>query len=148
MLKWLQNHESKGHVGITCGAFDLLHAGHITMLAEAKNECDYLVVALQCDPTLDRPEKNKPVQSIVERQLQVAAVRYVDDVIIYNTEEELKDIFLSLPIDVRIIGSDYLNKDFTGKNICEERNIRIVYNTRDHSFSSTSLRERIKTQEK
>ena len=135
-------------IGFTCSTFDLLHAGHITMLAEAKNECDYLVVALQCDPTLDRPEKNKPVQSIVERQLQVAAVRYVDDVIIYNTEEELKDIFLSLPIDVRIIGSDYLNKDFTGKNICEERNIRIVYNTRDHSFSSTSLRERIKKQEK
>ncbi len=143
MLKWLQNHESKGSVGITCGAFDLLHAGHITMLAEAKNKCDYLVVALQSDPTMDRPEKNKPIQSIVERQLQVAAVRYVDDVIIYNTEEELKDIFLSLPIDVRIIGSDYLNKDFTAKDICEERDIRIVYNSRDHSFSSTSLRNRI-----
>lgn len=109
----------------------------------SKNECDYLVVALQNDPSYDRPEKNKPIQSLVERQLQVAAVRYVDDIIVYNTEEDLKDVFLSLPIDVRIIGSDYLNKDFTAKDICEERGIRIVYNTRDHSFSSTSLRNRI-----
>ena len=92
MLKWLENHETKGAVGITCGAFDLLHAGHITMLAEAKNECDYLVVALQNDPSYDRPEKNKPIQSLVERQLQVAAVRYVDDIIVYNTEEDLKDV--------------------------------------------------------
>lgn len=144
MLKWLQNWETKGTVGITCGAFDLLHAGHITMLAEANDECDYLVVALQNDPTIDRPEKNKPVQSIVERQLQVSAVRYVDDVIIYNTEKDLEDIFLSLPIDVRIIGADYIDKDFTAKNICNERDIRIVYNTRDHSFSSTDLRERVK----
>ena len=131
-------------IGFTCGAFDLLHAGHITMLAEAKNECDYLVVALQNDPSKDRSSKNAPIQSLVERQLQVAAVRYVDDIIVYNTEEDLKDVFLSLPIDVRIIGSDYLNKDFTAKDICEERGIRIVYNTRDHSFSTTSLRERIK----
>ena len=114
------------------------------MLAEANDECDYLVVALQNDPTLDRPEKNKPIQSIVERQLQVSAVRYVDDVIIYNTEKDLEDIFLSLPIDVRIIGADYIDKDFTAKQICNERDIRIVYNTRDHSFSSTDLRERIK----
>lgn len=143
MLKWLEKHESKGTIGITCGAFDLLHAGHITMLAEAKNECDYLVVALQNDPSWDRDSKNKPIQTLVERQLQLAAVRYVDDIIVYNTEDDLKDVFLSLPIDVRIIGSDYLNKDFTAKNICDERNIRIHYNSRDHSFSSSELRNRI-----
>ena len=143
MLKWLEKHESKGTIGITCGAFDLLHAGHITMLAEAKNECDYLVVALQNDPSWDRDSKNRPIQTLVERQLQLAAVRYVDDIIVYNTEDDLKDVFLSLPIDVRIIGSDYLNKDFTAKNICDERNIRIHYNSRDHSFSSSELRNRI-----
>lgn len=143
MLKWLEKHESKGTIGITCGAFDLLHAGHITMLAEAKNECDYLVVALQNDPSWDRSSKNKPIQTLVERQLQVAAVRYVDDIIVYNTEADLCDVFLSLPIDVRIIGSDYLNKDFTAKEICEQRGIRIHYNSRDHSFSTTELRNRI-----
>ena len=143
MLKWLEKHESKGAIGITCGAFDLLHAGHITMLAEAKNECDYLVVALQNDPSWDRSSKNKPIQTLVERQLQVAAVRYVDDIIVYNTEADLCDVFLSLPIDVRIIGSDYLNKDFTAKEICEQRGIRIHYNSRDHSFSTTELRNRI-----
>lgn len=143
MLKWLEKHESKGTIGITCGAFDLLHAGHITMLAEAKNECDYLVVALQNDPSWDRSSKNKPIQTLVERQLQLAAVRYVDDIIVYNTEADLCDVFLSLPIDVRIIGSDYLNKDFTAKEICEQRGIRIHYNSRDHSFSTTELRNRI-----
>ena len=143
MLKWLEKHESKGTIGITCGAFDLLHAGHITMLAEAKNECDYLVVELQNDPSWDRSSKNKTIQTLVERQLQVAAVRYVDDIIVYNTEADLCDVFLSLPIDVRIIGSDYLNKDFTAKEICEQRGIRIHYNSRDHSFSTTELRNRI-----
>ncbi len=143
MLKWLEKHESKGTIGITCGAFDLLHAGHITMLAEAKNECDYLVVALQNDPSVDRGSKNTPIQSLVERQLQLAAVRYVDDIIVYNSEADLCDVFLSLPIDVRIIGSDYLNKDFTAKEICEQRGIRIHYNSRDHSFSTTELRNRI-----
>ena len=144
MLKWLEDSNAARTVGITFGAFDLLHAGHICMLAEAKTACDYLVVGLQNDPTLDRPDsKNKPIQSIFERQLQIAAVRYVDDVIIYNTEDEIKDILKALPINVRIIGEDYIDKDFTGKKACEELGIEIYYNDRSHSFSSSSLRTRV-----
>ena len=97
----------KDKIGITCGAFDLLHAGHIVMFEEAKTQCDYLIAAIQIDPSIDRPEKNKPIQSIVERQLQVKAVRWVDDFIVYSTEKELEDIFSTLPIDVRIIGEEY-----------------------------------------
>ena len=143
MLKWLNDSEEKGRIGITCGAMDLLHAGHIAMLAEAKSNCDYLVVALQTDPSLDRKGKNSPVQSVFERILQVSAVRYVDDVVVYQTESELEDIFLTLPIDVRIIGDDYREKDFTGKQICLDRGIDIVYNSRAHSFSSSGLRKRV-----
>jgi len=130
-------------VGITCSTFDLLHAGHITMLEEAKRHCDFLIVGLQNDPTEDRPEKNKPVQSIVERQLQLAAVKYVDEIVIYNTEQDLKDLLLCLPIDVRVLGDEYEHKDFTGKDIAEQRGSKIVYNGRDHSFSSSSLRKRV-----
>jgi len=121
----------------------LLHAGHITMLEEAKRHCDFLIVGLQNDPTEDRPEKNKPVQSIVERQLQLAAVKYVDEIVIYNTEQDLKDLLLCLPIDVRVLGDEYEHKDFTGKDIAEQRGSKIVYNGRDHSFSSSSLRKRV-----
>ena len=141
MLKWLNGDVgSKGRIGITCGCFDLLHAGHATMLAEAKQHCDYLIVALQDDPSVDRTEKNKPIQSIFERQLQLAAVRFVDDIVIYNTEADLLDVLKSLPIDVRIVGSDYIDEDFTGKQYCVDNDIDIVYNTRDHSFSTSSLR--------
>lgn len=144
MLKWLNGDVSdRGVIGITCGAFDLLHAGHIAMLAEAKSACDYLIVALQNDPNVDRPSKNKPVQSIFERQLQLSAVRFVDDIVVYNTEDELLDILKTLPISVRIIGSDYTGKDFTGKQYCVDHDIDIVYNTRSHSFSTSSLRERV-----
>lgn len=132
-----------GKIGFTCSTFDLLHAGHITMLEEAKRHCDFLIVGLQNDPTEDRPEKNKPVQSIVERQLQLAAVKYVDEIVIYNTEQDLVDLLLTLPIDVRILGDEYKNKDFTGKDIAKQRGSKIVYNGRDHSFSSTSLRKRV-----
>ena len=132
-----------GSIGFTCSTFDLLHAGHITMLEEAKRECDFLVVGLQNDPTLDRPEKNGPVQSIVERQIQLAAVKYVDEIVIYNTEQDLIDLLLTLPIDVRVLGKEYQDKDFTGKDIAEERGSKIVYNGRDHSFSSSSLRKRV-----
>jgi len=131
-------------IGITFSTFDLLHAGHIAMLAEAKNHCDYLIVGLQTDPTIDRPgTKNKPVQSVVERQIQLAAVRYVDEIVVYETEQDLLDIILTLPIDVRILGVEYRDKDFTGRSQGLTRNIEHVYNRRDHSFSSSNLRRRV-----
>ena len=130
-------------IGITFSQFDLLHAGHIAMLSEAKNHCDYLIAGLQNNAQWDRPEKNEPIQSIVERQISLSAVRTVDEIVIYNTEKDLSDILLTLPIDVRILGVEYANKDFSGKEICEKRNIKIIYNGRDHSFSSSSLRKRI-----
>ena len=132
-----------GKIGFTCSTFDLLHAGHVTMLEEAKRHCDFLIVGLQNDPTLDRSEKNAPVQSIVERQIQLAAVKYVDEIVIYNTEQDLMDLLLTLPIDVRILGDEYKNKDFTGKDIAKQRGSKIIYNGRDHSFSSSSLRKRV-----
>jgi glycerol-3-phosphate cytidylyltransferase len=137
------SYKDSGKIGFTCSTFDLLHAGHITMLEEAKRHCDFLIVGLQNDPTEDRPEKNKPVQSIVERQLQLAAVKYVDEIVIYNTEQDLTDLLLTLPIDVRILGDEYKTKDFTGKEIAKQRGSKIVYNGRDHSFSSSSLRKRV-----
>jgi len=131
-------------IGITFSTFDLLHAGHIAMLSEARNHCDYLICGLQTDPTIDRPDsKNPPVQTIVERQIQLAATRYVDEVVIYQTEEDLRDLLLVLPIDVRIIGVEYQDKEFSGKDICEQRGIEVIYNGRDHSFSSSSLRKRV-----
>lgn len=131
-------------IGITFSTFDLLHAGHIAMLSEAKNHCDYLICGLQTDPTIDRPDtKNKPIQSIVERQIQLAACRYVDEVVVYSTEQDLVDLLLILPVDVRILGVEYADKEFTGKSECELRGIDIVYNGRDHSFSSSSLRKRV-----
>lgn len=131
-------------IGITFSTFDMLHAGHIAMLSEAKNHCDYLIAGLQTDPTIDRPEtKNRPVQSIVERQIQLAACRYVDEVVVYSTEQDLRDLLLILPVDVRILGVEYSGKDFSGKAECESRKIDIVFNGRDHSFSSSSLRKRV-----
>lgn len=141
------NYKDCGKIGFTCSTFDLLHAGHITMLEEAKHHCDYLIVGLQNDPTLDRPEKNAPVQSIVERQIQLAAVKYVDEIVIYNTEQDLVDLLLTLPIDVRVLGEEYKSKDFTGKDIAKQRGSKIIYNGRDHSFSSTSLRKRVASAE-
>lgn len=131
-------------IGITFSTFDLFHAGHVAMLAEAKNHCDYLIAALQIDPTIDRPDtKNPPVQTIVERQIQLSTNRNVDEVVVYQTEKDLEDLLLILPVDVRILGVEYADKDFTGKEICKQRNIKIVYNGRDHSFSSSSLRKRV-----
>jgi len=132
-----------GKIGITCSTFDLLHAGHVVMLEEAKRHCDYLIAALQVDPTLDRASKNTPIQSIVERQIQLAAVKYVDEIVMYSTEKELEDLFLTLPLNVRILGEEYRDKEFTAKQICLDRGIELFYNVRDHSFSSTSLRHRI-----
>lgn len=131
-------------IGITFSTFDLLHAGHVAMLSEAKNHCDYLIAGLQTDPTIDRPDtKNKPIQSIVERQIQLSACRYVDEVVVYQTEQDLRDLLLILPVDVRILGVEYQNQDFSGREECYDRNIEIVFNGRDHSFSSSSLRKRV-----
>jgi glycerol-3-phosphate cytidylyltransferase len=130
-------------IGITFSQFDILHAGHIAMLSEAKNHCDYLIAGLQNNAQWDRSDKNAPIQSIVERQISLSAVRFVDEIIIYNTEKDLEDILLTLPIDVRILGVEYMEKDFTGRAICERRGIELVFNSRDHSFSSSSLRKRV-----
>ena len=131
-------------VGIVFSSFDLFHAGHVAMLAEAKNHCDYLIAALHTDPTIDRPDtKNPPIQSIVERQIQVSTNRNVDEVVVYQTEKDLEDLLLILPVDVRILGVEYKDKEFTGKDLCQKRGIEIVYNGRDHSFSSSSLRKRV-----
>ena len=134
-----------GTIGFTCSTFDLLHAGHVVMLEEAKRHCDYLIVGLQTDPTIDRPDKNTPIQSVVERQIQLSAIKYVDEVVCYTTEADLEDLLLTLPINVRIIGDEYKTKPFTGKAICKDRGIKMIYNGRDHSFSSTSLRKRVYT---
>ena len=131
-------------VGITFSTFDMLHAGHIAMLAEARRHCDYLIAGLQTDPTIDRSDtKNKPVQSIVERQIQLAACRYVDEVVVYQTEQDLVDLLLILPVDVRILGVEYEGKPFSGDEACWKRGIEIIFNGRDHSFSSSSLRKRV-----
>ena len=131
-------------IGITFSTFDMLHAGHIAMLSEAKNHCDYLIAGLQTDPTIDRPDtKNKPIQSIVERQIQLAACRYVDEVVTYQTEQDLIDLLLILPLNVRILGVEYQHSEFTGKEECFMRDIELVFNGRDHSFSSSSLRKRV-----
>ena len=131
-------------IGITFSTFDLLHAGHIAMLCEAKNHCDYLICGLQTDPTIDRPEtKNKPVQSLVERQIQLSACRFVDEIVVYETERDVVDLILTLPIDVRILGVEYEDTNFTGRNEGIGRGITHIFNKRDHSFSSSSLRKRV-----
>ena len=130
--------------GITFSTFDLLHAGHVAMLREAKSQCDYLIVGLQSDPTIDRPDtKNKPIQTMFERYLQLKAINYVDEVLPYQTEQDVIDILQTLPIDVRILGEEYRDKDFTGKDVCNQRGIELYFNTRDHRFSTTDLRKRV-----
>lgn len=131
-------------VGFTASSFDLLHAGHVAMLEEAKSQCDWLIAALQTDPTIDRPQKNKPIQSITERYIQLRACKFVDEIYVYATEADLMDLLAILPIDVRVIGSDYIDKDFTGKQYCLENNIEIYYNRRSHKLSTSELRNRLK----
>ena len=131
-------------VGFTASSFDLLHAGHVLMLKEAKSVCDHLIVALQTDPSIDRPEKRRPVQSLVERQIQLQAIAYVDEIVVYETEEDLLNLLRTLPIDVRIIGEDYLGRDCTGKEYCETHDIEIYYNSRNHHYSTTELIERVR----
>ena len=133
--------------GFTCSTFDLLHAGHILMLVEAAKQCDRLIVGLQTDPTIDRPDtKNKPVQSIVERYIQLKAVRYVDEIVVYQTEKDLEDLLKILDINIRILGEEYRNKEFTGKEICLKRGIELYFNKREHTFSTTELRQRVKAE--
>jgi len=129
--------------GVTFSAFDLLHAGHIAMLREAKSQCDHLICGLHVDPQAERPNKNKPVQSIVERYIQLSSVKYVDEIIPYNLEKDLLDILLIYPINIRIIGADYKNADFSGRQLCIDNDIKIYYNTRSHDFSSSGLRKKI-----
>ena len=126
-------------VGFTCSCIDLFHAGHLMMQKESKTQCDHLIIGLQTDPTIDRPEKNKPVQSVLERFIQVQACRYVDEIIPYATEKELMDILTSFPIDVRIIGEEYRDKQFTGYQLP----MAVYFNSRQHSFSTTELRQRV-----
>ena len=130
-------------VGFTASTFDLLHAGHISMLREAKSQCEHLICGLQIDPSVDRKEKNAPIQTVVERYTQLAAVRYVDEIICYATESDLIDILQMYPINVRILGDEYKNKDFTGKDTCQKLGIELYFNHRNHRFSSTDLRDRV-----
>lgn len=132
-------------IGFTCSTFDLLHAGHIQMLRDAKEQCEYLICGLQIDPSLDRPEKNSPVQTIVERHTQLSAIKYVDEIIPYQTETDLEDILNMLHIDVRILGEEYKNGKFTGRAICAKRGIELFFNKREHRFSSSDLRKRVKS---
>lgn len=130
-------------VGFTASTFDLLHSGHVMMLREAKTVCDYLIVGLQTDPSIDRPEKNRPVQTLVERYTQLSAIQYVDEIVPYQTEEDLEDILNMFPIDVRILGDEYKDKTFTGRATCAKRGIALYFNKREHRFSSSELRKRV-----
>lgn len=133
--------------GIVASSFDLLHSGHIMMLREAKTKCDHLICALQIDPSVDRNEKNSPIQTIVERYTQLSAVKYVDEILVYQTEKDLEDILELYPIDIRILGEEYKDKDFTGREICKRLGIYIYFNKRNHSFSSSGLRKRVAMRE-
>jgi len=135
-------------IGFVASSFDLLHAGHVQMLREAREQCDYLIVGLQTDPTIDRPKKNQPVQTVVERYTQLKGVRYVDEIIPYATESDLEDILTMYHINVRILGEEYRDLDFTGKDICKKRSIQLYFNKRDHRFSSSDLRKRVAEREK
>ena len=132
-------------VGFTCSTFDLLHAGHVQMLRDAKDQCDYLICGLQVDPSFDREEKNSPIQTLVERYTQLKAVKYVDEIIPYESEQDLEDILELYTIHVRILGEEYKEKDFTGKDICKKRGIALYFNKREHRFSSSDLRKRVCT---
>ena len=135
-------------IGITFSTFDLFHAGHVKMLEEAKTKCDYLIVGLQLDPSIDRPEKNKPTQSIIERYVQLKGCKFIDEIVPYVSEEDIIDILSSFKIDIRIIGEEYKEKDFTGKEYCKKKGIEIYYNKREHRFSSSALREQVASSEK
>ena len=140
-VKKHQDYNPGPRVGITFSTFDLLHAGHIMMLAEAKRQCDYLICGLQMDPTLDRPEKNAPTQTVVERYIQLRGCEYVDEIVPYSTEQDLEDILRSFKLDVRIVGDEYEERDFTGRSYCEEAGFELSFNRRNHRFSRSGLRK-------
>jgi glycerol-3-phosphate cytidylyltransferase len=131
-------------VGFTCGAFDVLHAGHILMLEEAKSVCDYLIVGVQSDPTVDRPEKNKPIQSYEERLIMVRSIKYIDEVRLYDTENDLLNLLQEIVPDIRIVGQDHKEKPFTGDTL----DIEVYFNSRDHGYSSSDIRKRVYDAEK
>lgn len=136
--------EADDRVGVTFGAFDLLHAGHVKMLQDARRECEFLIVGLQVDPSFDRPAtKNRPVQTLVERWIQLAGQGTVDMIVPYQTEAEVIEILKAFRVDVRIIGEDYLDRPFTGKDVCEKLGIKVIYNRRRHDYSTTNLRNRV-----
>lgn len=145
--KEMKTNDKNQKVGITFSTFDLFHAGHVKMIEEAKRQCDYLIVGLQLDPSIDRPEKNSPSQSIIERYIQLKGSKHIDEVVPYVSEQDLEDILRSFKIDVRIIGEEYRDKDFTGRAYCEFKGIEIYYNSRDHRFSSSGLRNQVKNAE-
>jgi|TARA_R110001592_G_scaffold149141_1_gene374504 glycerol-3-phosphate cytidylyltransferase len=130
-------------VGFTASTFDLLHAGHVAMLREAKDQCDYLICGLQIDPSADRPEKNSPIQTVVERYSQLSAIRYVDEILVYATEQDLLDILTMYKIDVRILGVEYKDKEFTGRDLCDTLDMDLYFNSREHRFSTSDLRKRV-----
>jgi len=134
-------------VGITFSTFDLLHAGHIGMLREAATNCDYLIAGLQVDPSVDRPEKNKPVQTLVERYAQLNALKFIDEIVPYQSEQDVIDILQLFDLDIRFLGEEYKENDFTGKDICRKRGIQLHFNKRDHRFSSSDLRKRVAERE-
>jgi len=134
-------------IGITFSTFDLLHAGHIKMLEEAKAQCDYLICGLQTDPSLDRPEKNKPIQSVVERYIQLKGCKFVNEIVPYATEQDLEDVLRAFKIDVRIVGDEYIDKPYTGRKYCEDSGIVVYYNKREHRFSSSDLRREVQEKE-
>lgn len=131
-------------IGITFSSFDLLHAGHVKMLEQAKKQCDYLIVGLQLDPSIERKKKNKPSQSIIERYIQLKGLKYVNEIIPYVSEQDVEDLLRSFEIDIRIIGEEYKSKNFTGKDYCKKKGIKIFYNSRDHRFSSSEIKNRVK----
>ena len=132
------------NTGITFSSFDLFHSGHVAMLKEARQNCDFLIVGVQTDPTIDRPEKNQPIQRVFERYVQLEGCKYVDQIIPYATEQDLIDILLTYQICTRFIGEEYRTKEYTGKQLCIDNGIEIYYNKRQHSFSTSELRKRIK----
>ena len=129
--------------GFTASSFDLFHSGHVAMLKEARSNCDYMIVGLQTDPTIDRPEKNQPIQSVFERYVQLEGCKYIDEIIPYATEQDLLDILLTYDVNKRFIGEEYKSKTFTGKQLCVDKGIELYYNKRQHSFSTSGLRKRI-----
>jgi glycerol-3-phosphate cytidylyltransferase len=135
-------------IGFNCSCFDLFHAGHVTMLKMEKDLCDYLKVALQVDPSIDRQDtKNSPIQSLYERYVQLQGCRYVDEILVYESEFHLEQLIKTQKIDIRFLSEEYIGKDFTGKQYCLDNGIEIHYHKRKHIYSSSELRKRIATME-